>query len=251
MRRTAGSTWRDHPRIRGEHVRAARVGHVEVGIIPAYAGSTPVPTFAMTLAWGSSPHTRGALVVRAHVVLLSRDHPRIRGEHRPGRRVERGVEGIIPAYAGSTSPVGRSSARFMGSSPHTRGARTTTPWTCRGRWDHPRIRGEHPHRRKASMSACGIIPAYAGSTAARLALLDPPSGSSPHTRGAPSPASATLTPRRDHPRIRGEHRKGGRVQPGVRGIIPAYAGSTSLHERRAWYRRGSSPHTRGARCAWT
>ena len=247
MRRTAGSTWRDHPRIRGEHVRAARVGHVEVGIIPAYAGSTPVPTFAMTLAWGSSPHTRGALVVRAHVVLLSRDHPRIRGEHRPGRRVERGVEGIIPAYAGSTSPVGRSSARFMGSSPHTRGARTTTPWTCRGRWDHPRIRGEHPHRRKASMSACGIIPAYAGSTAARLALLDPPSGSSPHTRGAPSPASATLTPRRDHPRIRGEHRKGGRVQPGVRGIIPAYAGSTFSFWVTMPDTAGSSPHTRGAR----
>ena len=175
---------------------------------------------------------------------MSRDHPRIRGEHSfpewPATKSEgssphtRGarfdvpvdltVGGIIPAYAGSTRPPTRPSA---------------------GRADHPRIRGEHKWDEFLLMS--------------RL-------GSSPHTRGAPDAIDADLTemriipayagstsshptcelPRMDHPRIRGEHRDGknpvlrgdgssphtrgahSRSDPlgGARGIIPAYAGST-------------------------
>ena len=152
--------------------------------------------------------------------------------------------------------------------------------------DHPRIRGEHR------------------STTREKSL---PSGSSPHTRGARAhgpvfdprrriiPAYAGSTgwadtgrfPRRDHPRIRGEHsaEANGTLRaygssPHTRGaqrlsktgrsgprIIPAYAGSTRLqsyhicirgdHPRirgehsglplAEWRRAGSSPHTRGAR----
>ena len=132
---------------------------------------------------GSSPHTRGA----------------------PGcGLVQVAGEGIIPAYAGSTSSI---------ASP-TRSAR-----------DHPRIRGEHsmysnlrtaargssPHTRGAPVVRVAecvlvrIIPAYAGSTDAwssrRMTQADHPrirgehdtpltnvtpfTGSSPHTRGAP------------------------------------------------------------------
>ena len=136
--------------------------------------------------------------------------------------------GIIPAYAGST----------LGN------------WTetCI-RPDHPRIRGEHgslansagiscgssPHTRGAPRhlhlrrQACRIIPAYAGST---------------------STCAQPRTPRKDHPRIRGEHPSRARrpscgvgSSPHTRGappkacpcrqrqrIIPAYAGST--HEKR-------------------
>ncbi len=131
-------------------------------------------------------------------------------------------------------------------------------------------------------------------------------GSSPHTRGAPpggtrTPAQARIIPAyagstlrrrrrrvgpRDHPRIRGEHKRGLFVtfndngsSPHTRGahlrlrlatrqlrIIPAYAGSTlaylkssrkgtdhprirgehHLHDARAFVIAGSSPHTRGA-----
>ena len=172
----------DHPRIRGEHP-----SHVSTEISPK----------------GSSPHTRGALLV---VMVTLRgcgiipayagstissprraagpgDHPRIRGEHcprvsqsptrrgsSPHTRGARGLRGsgdagagIIPAYAGSTG------------GPHT---------TSKHPWDHPRIRGEHAlvHR----------LPWMA-------------SGSSPHTRGAPS------VPWWRRRRLR---------------IIPAYAGST-------------------------
>ena len=151
------------------------------------------------------------------------DHPRIRGEHEAnsldgqtlagssphtrGALLHRGEAvgqtGIIPAYAGSTLAAAQR-------------------WPSA--WDHPRIRGEHVEPRSSHAGRTGssphtrgahershlaeahrrIIPAYAGST--RCAALS--------IRGA-----------RDHPRIRGEHR---RLRHGDR------AGT------------GSSPHTRGA-----
>ena len=193
------------------------------GIIPAYAGNTPIDTGDM---------------------LNARDHPRICGEHlylsaqrkfdpgsSPHMRGTRHVlharhrlEGIIPAYAGNT--------RF-----------------CLFRRvllrDHPRICGEHkfchalivhapgssPHMRGTPeagnliSTSKGIIPAYAGNT--KEYLGDDVYG-------------------RDHPRICGEHfnavrnatspqgssphMRGTRVLHhfvfGRVGIIPAYAGNT-------------------------
>ena len=277
------SPW-DHPRIRGEHVsdEVGQVGeggssphtrgaprdvppeNIDIGIIPAYAGSTlhrrrPHPGgsdhprirgehsmrhLRYGVVWGSSPHTRGAPV-------------RVDGADHVGR--------IIPAYAGST-----------------RRRPDRTSWIQ----DHPRIRGEHPaehplaayasgsspHTRGARADQAGrplarrIIPAYAGSTVRHVVHVGPPpdhprirgehgvlrggpavgEGSSPHTRGAPQarlrrrlreriiPAYAGSTPTcprqaspsPDHPRIRGEH---------VRETAPANGTI------------GSSPHTRGAR----
>ena len=120
------------------------------------------------------------------------------------------------------SPGGVFSA---GSSPHTRGARSSpTSHRSDGRiipayagstgdmaaqaavpGDHPRIRGEH--------QCAGI-------------RLGERSGSSPHTRGAPAPPPNSST---------------------KSGIIPAYAGSTGLVTCISDAKRaGSSPHTRGA-----
>ena len=192
------------------HTRGApRLGPVvpaRRGIIPAYAGSTGL----CNLGPEAQP-----------------DHPRIRGEHEPPRGADVGPagssphtrgaldlfkilpldDGIIPAYAGST--------------PRRRIARRCVE-------DHPRIRGEHidtdrpgatgagssPHTRGALSEVrqiaeeARIIPAYAGSTASgpgwSLRFGDHPrirgehaapsesdkwdEGSSPHTRGARSPA---------------------------------------------------------------
>ena len=255
---------RDHPRIRGEHnepieyvaIRTGSSPHTRgaqergqpvsacAGIIPAYAGST---TGLVAISSGSA------------------DHPRIRGEHdlglldgRPHRgssphtrgalgrhRRKRPPRRIIPAYAGSTG----------------RRRRPRIPDT-----DHPRIRGEHttragrlrpprgssPHTRGAQrresldVQGGGIIPAYAGSTTMTSANITIQGGSSPHTRGAlcfdggdgrdggiiPAYAGSTSDWRRtmlfgrDHPRIRGEHTPG----------------CLDMHVR-----KGSSPHTRGAR----
>ena len=273
----------DHPRIRGEHhafvylldfldgssphTRGARPSpvhqHVPDGIIPAYAGSTIVDRSGSQAA-ADHPRIRGEhtdSLQPGDIVFGSSPHTR--GAHIDGRS-EGYQPGIIPAYAGSTTPdLGRP----------------------QGPPDHPRIRGEHrvfhrflgwslgssPHTRGAQpgqqirLDLTRIIPAYAGSTCM-------PEGSRKLTR--------------DHPRIRGEH--GGLMSeeitsdgssPHTRGapgsipiscamswIIPAYAGSTLLFkglERWLWDHprirgehgtpsmpltaaTGSSPHTRGA-----
>ena len=243
--------------------RAADAQRAPLGIIPAYAGSTPSPSTRRTTG-RDHPRIRGEHLTELSALLTaSGSSPHTRGAQRV-RAAARVVRGIIPAYAGSTA------------TPSTSGSAT---------WDHPRIRGEHdevvfydtgaegssPHTRGAReylgwwSNDEGIIPAYAGSTHRVAAWLsrarDHPrirgehavspsdsatlAGSSPHTRGAPSvsarfcsisriiPAyagSTRRTPRRplctrDHPRIRGEH-----------ALLPLLGSATP----------GSSPHTRGA-----
>ena len=171
---------------------------------------------------------------------------------------------IIPAYAGSTR-CRRSPSSAVSDHPRIRGEhRLDIPWP-------QAMQGSSPHTRGALRLAGErrdsgrIIPAYAGSTSI--------------------PGMKWLSGR-DHPRIRGEHylpkeadifeggssphTRGaqGSIRPCTRstGIIPAYAGSTSLsrncdspradHPRirgehitcagRLRSPRGSSPHTRGA-----
>ena len=174
-----------------------------------------------------------------------KDHPRIRGEHtRTGRaasapagssphtrgapchrQVEAEAGRIIPAYAGSTDVTG-------------------------GDWgvetDHPRIRGEHAPHNGAGVLITLDHPRIRGEHSTPTPETHRPSGSSPHTRGAPHrvascqailriiPAYAGSTASfgryrvspSDHPRIRGEHKN-----------LPNFVLAT-------W---GSSPHTRGAR----
>ena len=101
----------DHPRIRGEHssraqpghpaggssphTRGARtlteINHPDVGIIPAYAGST-----------GEG----------VGFFYLCGDHPRIRGEHKTIASLGEEKRRIIPAYAGSTPGSAPSTAAW-------------------------------------------------------------------------------------------------------------------------------------------
>ena len=232
-------------------------------IIPAYAGSTG-PSASTRSSIGDHPRIRGEHAAwMPSIIIASGSSPHTRGARLWCRRRSR-ENWIIPAYAGSTGMTRRIFAAT---------------------WDHPRIRGEHvqgvvelppiggssPHTRgalaaaAAGAGAAGIIPAYAGSTAARRCSWPcsrdhprirgehlnrikqemPGEGSSPHTRGAPSRAWPP-------------HRPGG--------IIPAYAGSTRsppspttsswdhprirgehVHiEAPRCPQMGSSPHTRGA-----
>ena len=255
----------NHPCIRGEHgapwsmvtgargssphTRGAPPGRPQtrpgLGIIPAYAGSTT--------PWRSMPEA-------------SRDHPRIRGEHIPPAKANRWEGGSSPHTRGARRST-RSLRRSSGSFPHTRGARRSTRSLRRSSGSFPHTRGAQ-WLSAVGVKPDGIIPAYAGSTAAR---------------------GESRTTRSDHPRIRGEHRhkgegaafrtgssphtRGAREPAGLvrreRRIIPAYAGSTGRtaawivapwdHPRirgEHWSRRevfeqakGSSPHTRGARNA--
>ena len=172
------------------------------------------------------------------------DHPRIRGEH---------------ASTANLAAVRR------GSSPHTRGARKweirlrfgmriipayAGSTRCRSRRrgrsrDHPRIRGEHLSQPAAETTS---------------------TGSSPHTRGAPSAACRNRVLREDHPRIRGEHANSAGISCLMRGSSPHTRGARSLATSRLPTKPdhprirgehnicasvcdspvGSSPHTRGA-----
>ena len=118
--------------------------------------------------------------------------------------------------------------------------------SCHRTRDHPRIRGEHCHHPRAHVAPVGIIPAYAGSTSVQRRGRYQTKGSSPHTRGALSTLIRRSTTERDHPRIRGEHMENAIRSPINRGIIPAYAGSTSTCRLSTLSIWGSSPHTRGA-----
>ena len=221
------------------------------------------------------------------MVALSGSSPRTRGAPKPSPNSVT-CSRIIPAYAGSTVDTNIDRAEA---------------------WDHPRVRGEHdvrcvaidsyrgssPRTRGARTMKRepgprhGIIPAYAGSTAAppcsstasrdhprvrgehvdRHDLISNPAGSSPRTRGAPGAGRQARRAGRDHPRVRGEHRL---ARPGARrhtgssprtrgartdtlagavyaGIIPAYAGSTLL-DSRGRERRGDHPRVRGERGLW-
>ena len=173
---------RDHPRIRGEHssrtpsssgsrgssphTRGAPLivqdRTTSRGIIPAYAGSTSEYAEPITSVWdhprirgehpiactswrstaGSSPHTRGAL-------LPSTSHHRDRG--------------IIPAYAGSTASDTQGTRLFR-DHPRIRGEHLSSAFPI------SKINGSSPHTRGARTTfilrafRAGIIPAYAGST---------------------------------------------------------------------------------------
>ena len=193
-------------------------------IIPAYAGSTGSSSATTIWSMGSSPHTRGALLIHPGSLGVFRiipayagstpstsgqvggdaDHPRIRGEH-------------------DDDPTPR--GRDNGSSPHTRGALGSEPVLGLGEGIIPAYAGSTRRVIGTLPKPAWIIPAYAGSTVGVHMIVVDGLGSSPHTRGAPSlsqwiagliriiPAYAgsTACPWRkpkalqDHPRIRGEH----------------------------------------------
>ena len=225
--RSPAPSWtRDHPRIRGEHVARPMAQLLAVGIIPAYAGNTEEEYYDKKSGEGSSPHTRGTPSASSRATSSTRDHPRIRGEHKARGVLGNRGAGIIPAYAGNTKPVFDSVNMRRGSSPHTRG----TPCTCASctyrPWDHPRIRGEQCPPPVAVGVSRGIIPAYAGNTLCLPSCCRVSIGSSPHTRGTRSPWTVRSYGTWDHPRIRGEHETRPQRPPPVAGIIPAYAGNT-------------------------
>ena len=199
---------------------------------------------------GSSPHTRGARVIGPPTRCISRDHPRIRGEHRQDPHRCRDDAGIIPAYAGSTDCLNCGVVESTGSSPHTRGAPRSLLGSLSMGQDHPRIRGEHFRLTLCTPIQAGIIPAYAGSTNSFPLASIYLSGSSPHTRGARTGGPCARRPTRDHPRIRGEHHCAPSHHVPRAGIIPAYAGSTCRPTWQTFLWCGSSPHTRGAPTCW-
>ena len=115
-----------HPRARGEHLRCwyyqqnarrfipAHAGNTRADaqrtasvprFIPAHAGNTSSPAHRGCAPCGSSPRTRGTLVVCPMAQRRQPVHPRARGEHIAEAAGVTLDWRFIPAHAGNTPPV--------------------------------------------------------------------------------------------------------------------------------------------------
>ena len=196
------------------------------GIIPAYAGNTDFNGEG-AIAFGDHPRVCGehlVLVVADRVVWGS--SPRMRGTPFAGELVE-GVGGIIPAYAGNTTPRMRNGSPYR-DHPRVCGEHTRpTRHRVRLSGSSPRMRGTRQSRHRTTRRA-GIIPAYAG-----------------NTRGSAADGWRWW----DHPRVCGEHlyiQHADWDDPGS---------SPRMREHDMWYfiitaDGGSSPRMRGTRCGF-
>ena len=152
------------PRMRGARLDICDES-IPIRIIPAYAGSTL-----------SHPNTLVALW----------DHPRVCGEHRPGRPLVWCDGGSSPRMRGALKMLGDVHAG-RGIIPAYAGSTALLPVLYRMQGDHPRVCGEHSASRQSNRRVPGssprmrgapervpvqdlgrrIIPAYAGSTSHR------------------------------------------------------------------------------------
>ena len=193
---------RDHPRMCGEHngwkdkaalylgssphVRGARAGRLcgvpRSGIIPACSGSTPSNT---------TPRA------------TTRDHPRMCGEHTDVRAVEAAHQGSSPHVRGALHDH-RISILFLGIIPACAGSTPTATRPSREPRDHPRMCGEHLPDVSLAVPLPGSSPHVRGARPC-LPLVAEPCGIIPACAGSTAPHGRTARPKRDHPRMCGEH----------------------------------------------
>ncbi len=211
------------------------------GTIPACAGSTKLPVF---------------------MVMTTRDHPRVRGEHTVRATISSPSLGPSPRARGAL-PVRRTIPKRPGTIPACAGSTTPHIGTSTCRRDHPRVRGEHlggygrgyviggpsPRARgarpagRAWRAGAGTIPACAGSTSKGIVFWlihrDHPRVRGEHNQRAVSGAS----PWGPSPRARGAPRVEGHLGLAA-GTIPACAGSTGDRSTVS-VRRRDHPRVRG------
>ena len=237
------SACRDHPRACGEHVEEldrfmsqqgssprlrgtlliAFLGIMLFGIIPALAGNTRYCRQYMATV-GDHPRACGEHATDANAMLpIKGSSPRLRGT-RALLAMSVNRVGIIPALAGNTVDVHRSSL-MMRDHPRACGEhhwalRSRSPWTG----SSPRLRGT-PRRPPVVRQIRGIIPALAGNT---MRACSPANSARDHPRACGEHLAewqADMRSRGSSPRLRGTP-VAWRVVPIRRGIIPALAGNT-------------------------
>ena len=234
----------DHPRMRGVHHFSLLLNHAVLGSSPHARGPLPF-FFQFRRGPGIIPACAGSTGGQDGEKQRYRDHPRMRGVHSLVYRLayssigssphargppHKGVrviafKGIIPACAGSTRPMTRSSRRGQ-DHPRMRGVhlRPRPTWSC---WP-----GSSPHARgprswqPAPWLRHRIIPACAGSTMVTEPMVMY-GRDHPRMRGVHFSAPVCRTwPRGSSPHARGPQCKIIEMQSELR-IIPACAGSTA------------------------
>ena len=212
---------RDHPRVCGEHIERAQFNGVRMGssprmrgtrgghghrqhsggIIPAYAGNTPIDPDGTD---------------------YYRDHPRVCGEHRVHHLGGRGLQGSSPRMRG-TPGLPRLARLYDGIIPAYAGnTLRKTKRTVRAR-DHPRVCGEHAWFAATSYVAAGSSPRMRG-TLSEVWVFRLLRGIIPAYAGNTKGRSESKDGTGDHPRVCGEHTiivaiigSGGGSSPRMRG----------------------------------
>ena len=203
-----------HPRSRGENGKVATSGTEVLGSSPLTRGKHR-PGFGLGLLGGLIPAHAGKTLARGRGLMVSRAHPRSRGENsnrkapvRPGSGsspLTRGKhakpqarparQGLIPAHAGKTSTYSHTRA-------HPRA--------------HPRSRGENINATAVEALPAGSSPLTRGKPI-RQVIEELPAGLIPAHAGKTRARGARRSSRRAHPRSRGENeylKRGSFISPG-------------------------------------
>ena len=208
--------------MRGEHSICLSFLFLVQGSSPHARGTLERSPHAV-LGWGIIPACAGNTLWKRRVAAVTRDHPRMRGEHRGAK----------------TNP-----AQAQGSSPHARGtpirsecalSRPGIIPACAGNTrcrlaaliyqrDHPRMRGEHTVNRHALMLHAGSSP-HARGTRTGLHLASRHAGIIPACAGNTDLIDMATHKSWDHPRMRGEHSQCSKDLTGAPGSSPHARGT--------------------------
>ena len=154
---------------------------------------------------GIIPTCVGSTLTDLVQAITNADHPHLRGEHRAARDEQRVGEGSSPPAWGAQG-CHSLDRHPLGIIPTCVGS-TSTGTRCHPRgWDHPHLRGEHHRGRAADRPAFGSSPPAWGaprnprSVGSRYGII-------PTCVGSTTPRKRGLATTRDHPHLRGEHKR--------------------------------------------
>ena len=197
-----GTLPRDHPRVCGEHDLFGKRQWRVKGSSPRMRGA-PGKTIVMTAWLGIIPAYAGSTTFAALVRRGSRDHPRVCGEHVTANNILNASEGSSPRMRGAP-PSPPSSAAGEGIIPAYAGSTTSI---YHGKFqvrDHPRVCGEHSRKKHVCKIVRGSSPRMRGAPATRFSSAVMP-GIIPAYAGSTKSGKEFGWIRRDHPRVCGEH----------------------------------------------
>ena len=146
----AGNTWveprkapapRDHPRMCGEHATLSGMVASRRGSSPHVRG-THVIRGVDLVATGIIPACAGNTRNRKRIGTTHGDHPRMCGEHSGVDLATYGPQGSSPHVRGTPRRL-RTAGRMGGIIPACAGNTGCSIGALIGRWDHPRMCGEH------------------------------------------------------------------------------------------------------------
>ena len=234
----------DHPRVCGEHALGDHVALQVLGIIPACAGNTPsewqdhvdgrdhprvcgehTPETPLTdEELGSSPRVRGTQMPpgppkpQPRIIpacagnteaavddeIVSRDHPRVCGEHAEHDPIVSAVRGSSPRVRGTPTAM-MCVSPMMGIIPACAGNTSRMRSRVQAPRDHPRVCGEHKGGQSFDCRQQGSSPRVRGTPDGFL-VRQIPAGIIPACAGNTVPVARFFGLLQDHPRVCGEHK---------------------------------------------